>query len=369
MNVNLTTTQKPDQHNRTPVATQPGNSATNASTNRTHIESRFSIQEFIRREVFTELASRLWGENSANRQQHIERRLSDALNISSSRVLLSSGTAPLLEQLFYQFAPFSSDVVLANSSASFYEKLAKKTGVKPTYWALTDDFQYHEALFPTIQPDSLVLLASPNPLTGSGITESSLIYLLNAHPDTLFIVDETYATAPVDDLIRLALKQPNLVLVRSFTAAGTTLGYAVAEPYLIQTIRDNSPAISLNHISEAMLDGLLTVGLRQDCLHNQLALVTQRRNRFYDQLSDFLTPTFRVHNTDASFVLVQAFDQATYRMFAQMIEQVGIAATDLHQTQQLTYTFQLPVSKAEENEWVVNRLAEAMAPFGMLLFL
>lgn len=368
MNANLTTTQKPDPY-KASVATQPRNSAANASTNRTHIESRFSVQEFVRREVFTELASRLWRGNSTNRQQHIERRLSDALNISSSRVLLSSGTAPLVEQLFCQFAPFSSDVVLVKPSASFYEKLAKKTGIKPTYWALTDDFQYHEALFPTIQPDSLVLLASPNPLTGSGISESSLAYLLNAHPDTLFIVDETYATAPVDNLLRLALKQPNLVLVRSFTAAGTKLGYAIAEPYLIRTLRDNSPSISVNHVSEAVLDGLLTVELRQDCQYNQLALVAQRRNRFYEQLSDFLTPTFRVHNTDAGFVLIQAYDQATYRMFAQMIEQVGISATDLHQTQQLTYTFQLPVSKAEENEWVVNRLAEAMAPFGMLLFL
>ena len=347
-----------------PAATQQRQTTARAQT-----RSTFSVQDFVRREVFGELASRLWNGNSINRQQRIERRLSDALTISSARILVGSGTSSLLEQLFRQFAPFASDVVIARPSAPFYDKLVKQTGVKPTYWALTHDFLYHEALFPTIQPDSLVLLASPNPLAGTGISENTLANLLTAHPDTLFIVDETYATVPADALLRLSLQHSNLVLVRSVIISGTKLGYLVAEPYLIRTLRADAPHLPLNHIPEGVLDGLLASSLQQDCLLNQSALVAHRRHRFCEQLSAVLAPTFRVHNTESSFVLIQAYDQSTYRMFAQLVSQLEISVNDLHQTNQLAYTFQLPVGKAAENDWIVNRLAEAMAPFGMLLFL
>lgn len=80
------------------------------------------------------------------------------------------------------------------------------------YWALTNNLQYHEALFPTIQPNSLVLLASPNPVTGTSISAGLLTTLPKTPPDTLFIIDETYAPVPADSLLPVS----HLVLLRSW---------------------------------------------------------------------------------------------------------------------------------------------------------
>ena len=98
-------------------------------------------------------------------------------------------------------------------------------------------------------------------------------------------------------------------------------------------------------------------------------LVAQRRNRFYEQLNALLAPTFQVSNTRSNFILISGYDRATYQLLLRVMESLDITIHDLHQAGQVRYTLQLPVRRADENDWLINRLAEAMAPFDMMLFI
>ncbi|OIN60426.1 aminotransferase class I/II-fold pyridoxal phosphate-dependent enzyme [Arsenicibacter rosenii] len=364
MNTTLITAQYTTQHDRpaaawcqTPDYGQPP------------ADTSFSLPGFIRKDVFKELAARLWKGHSSGRRQFVERRLSDALGRPADTIVLGDSVVSLLGQLLDTLSSCIPAAVVVKPSVSVVRELAEDASLAVYEWPLTDDFGYHEALFPELPTRAVVVLAAPDPVVGAAIPDKTLLRLLAQYPDNYFVIDESHALAPADSLLAMTRQHTNLILLRSFTVAGTTLGYAVAETALSAALRANLPAFSLSHVSELVLDGLLTAGLRQECLQSQLNLVAQRRNRFYEQLNALLSPTFQVTNTRSNFVLISGYDRATYQLLLRVTESLGLVVRDLHQARQVRYTIQIPVRRTDENDWLVNRLAEAMAPFDMLLFM
>lgn len=332
-------------------------------------DTSFLLQDFIRNEVFGAFAARLRKGNSSARRQFVERRLSDALNLPADTIVLGDSVVSLVGRLLETLSACVSAAVVVKPSAAVVRALAKDASLAVYEWPLTEEYTYHEALFPEVPASAVVVMAAPDPVVGAAIPENTLRRLLERYPENYIVIDESHALAPAENLLAMTRQYANLILVRSLTIAGTTLGYAVTEPALTTALRASLPSFSLNHVSELVLDGLLTAGLRQECLQSQLNLVAQRRNRFYEQLNALLAPTFQVSNTRSNFILISGYDRATYQLLLRVMESLDITIHDLHQAGQVRYTLQLPVRRADENDWLINRLAEAMAPFDMMLFM
>ncbi len=363
MNANLIPTHYSYQNTRTTAARHI------AGLGEPSADTPFSLQDFSLGGVFKGLTNRFRTNHSTGRRQFIERRLSDALHLPADQVVLGSSVVSLLGQLLDTLRLRVPVAVVVKPSAAEVRALAKDASLTVYEWPLTEEYTYHEALFPELPAGAVVVMAAPDPVVGAAVSERTLRHLLEQYPENYVVIDESHALAPAGNLLAMTRQYANLILLRSLTIAGTTLGYAIAEPALSTALRAGLPPLSLNHVSERVLDGLLTAGLRQECLQSQLNLVAQRRNRFYEQLNALLAPTFQVTNTNSNFLLLSAFDRATYQLLLRVMESLCITVHDLHQAGQVRYTLQLPVRRTDENDWLVNRLAEAMAPFNMMLFM
>ncbi len=112
-----------------------------------------------------------------------------------------------------------------------------------------------------LRGNELVFLGQPANPTGLAVDTKGIIDLAQVKRDTIFVVDEAFADF-VDDLPRLISNRPaNVLVTGSFTKfyamPGLRLGFVVASPPIIETIRDILPPWSVNTLAQAVGTALL----------------------------------------------------------------------------------------------------------------
>lgn len=101
----------------------------------------------------------------------------------------------------------------------------------------------------------LVWLCNPNNPTGSVIGREELLNCIEKHPDTVFVVDQSYECLTAEPLLRTneAVLFPNLILIHSltkeFAIPGLRLGYLTAHPSLIRQIGAHRMPWSVNQLA------------------------------------------------------------------------------------------------------------------------
>jgi histidinol-phosphate aminotransferase len=87
----------------------------------------------------------------------------------------------------------------------------------------------------------LIYLANPNNPTGVTYTNAQLADLLEAHPNSLVIVDEAYSEFAGESAVELLHSYSNLVISRTFSKAygmaGLRVGYLMADPRIVEDLR------------------------------------------------------------------------------------------------------------------------------------
>lgn len=86
--------------------------------------------------------------------------------------------------------------------------------------SLNSDLQYEaQALEQNLDKDQIVYLANPNNV-GSTLSINYLVELIDNHPDTIFLIDETYYQFNnYESILSLVPKYKNLIVVRSYSKA------------------------------------------------------------------------------------------------------------------------------------------------------
>jgi histidinol-phosphate aminotransferase len=175
-------------------------------------------------------------------------------HISENRILLGAGANQLLEDFLRVFALRKSIVVPA---ATFPESVACMNSLQGSVHSvsLRDDLRLNlPALLKACQGDTrFIHLCNPNNPTGIWTESSRLLQLANQSPVPL-LISEAGADF-VKQTIISRLLPPNIIVVRSFSKAyglaGLRIGYCVASPEIISTMKCNlrsfrvsSPAIA-----------------------------------------------------------------------------------------------------------------------------
>lgn len=83
-------------------------------------------------------------------------------------------------------------------------------------------------------------LANPNAPTGVGLPLADIEALLQMHPRRVVLVDEAYVDFGGQSALELIGRYPNLLVVhtlsKSRSLAGLRIGYACAQPHLIEAL-------------------------------------------------------------------------------------------------------------------------------------
>jgi histidinol-phosphate aminotransferase len=227
-----------------------------------------------------------------------------------------------MQQLLQLFGGPDKKLVTFDPTYSMYEDYCRNTFTAYLSLARNEDFTIDQKVIDNalaLNPD-IIVLTSPNNPTGTVIDGSDIDYLLASFSGVV-LVDEAYAefraTGTPSALSRLD-KNPRLVVVRTmskaFSYAGARVGYAAANPELIDAMQ----LVRLPYHLSTLTQAIARVALRfSDELQGQLALLRKER----DDLAIWLKEQgFEVAPSGANFLLFGTFGDRNL-VWEQLVEQ------------------------------------------------
>lgn len=149
----------------------------------------------------------------------------------------------------------------------------------------------------------VVIMGTPNNPTGTVAEPVALRNFITAHPDTLFLIDESFADfAPALSL--LPNIPSNAVVLRSFTKfygiPGLRAGFAAAPVAVIEKLKAAKEPWTLNSAAEHICRRLLEGGMDDEQMRSEINL---QRDRLAAALGAIAG--LRVYTTPANYLLIE----------------------------------------------------------------
>ncbi len=144
-------------------------------------------------------------------------KLARYFGVSPEEMLLSNGTDEAIQVLVNTYVDDGDEVVVLHPSYAmyrFYSEVAGATVREISYQAGTLEFPLAEVLAAKARA---ILISNPNNPTGTGIGRETIQQILEAHPETVVLIDEAYfefSGVTVLDWIR---RYSNLFVSRTFS--------------------------------------------------------------------------------------------------------------------------------------------------------
>lgn len=172
---------------------------------------------------------------------------------------VGDGSSELLKLIASAFTDPQHKLVTADPTFEALGTYARVRGADVKRVPLTVTYA-HDLGAMNVAGAGVIYICNPNNPTAS-ITPKEAIrdFLANADPSTVIVVDEAYhhyaTTDDYESVIPLVAKRANLVVLRTFSKiygmAGLRLGYAVAQPSLIEKLITQGAWDSVNIIALA----------------------------------------------------------------------------------------------------------------------
>ena len=176
----------------------------------------------------------------------LEKALADRLGIDSAAVCVTSGATEAIYLTAHAFA--GSQTTILQPTFSEYGDACKLYNHQMIPCARKNLFspgtspELKEPAAPP-GPRTTVWLCNPNNPTGEVIPKDELVKTIEAHPETVFVIDQSYGFFTQEPLLSTAeaVALPNVVQFHSMTKRyampGLRLGYITASPRLLEHVR------------------------------------------------------------------------------------------------------------------------------------
>lgn len=238
----------------------------------------------------------------------------------------------LITTLAEQWEVSNHQLVAGNGSSELIYALARMKGatrvvtLSPTYSGYQESAVAAEKPFikiPLLEPDlafpeqtireclqngDLVFLGHPNNPTGGLLDRNTLSSIVRDHPESLFVLDESFIEFSGEHHSFRNQPLDNLVVLRSMTKfeaiPGIRLGIALGNSALLESLRKALPPWRINQIA-------ICIGSRFVKDHTWKSLCFERnkklRNDLFNSLSRF--SEFKPYSSQANFILVEVVKQ------------------------------------------------------------
>jgi histidinol-phosphate aminotransferase len=255
----------------------------------------------------------------------LRERLAQVHGLTADHIIVGNGTAELIWLLGMAYLRRGDPVVIIGPTFGEYRAAAglMGAGVAEYRAPATADFRPDvaaiEALIGRRRP-RLTFLCNPNNPTGIYLAREAVEALAAACREGLLVVDEAYRAFvagpwPSEPLIErgpgLSPAEGNVVLLRSMTKdhalAGLRLGYALAPPEVVATLKKVQPSWSVNAVAQAA--GLAALS-DADHLPETLPKIAAAKAYLLEELARL---GLRVVPSAANFLLVEVGDGQSLR--------------------------------------------------------
>ena len=239
--------------------------------------------------------------------------VAEVYGVTEEEVFVGNGADEVLSFVLMSFFRRGMKIYFPDITYGFYRTYAKTYGLDMEEIPVKEDFSIDIEDYMDLDGD--IIFANPNNPTGLTIPVADIERLVRKNPNRMVIVDEAYADYSGETCLPLAVKYPNLVVVRTFSKsrnmAGTHIGFAVASKEIIEDmnkIKFSFNPFNLNSVT--MAAGIAAVK-DTEYLHHCVDRIVKNREQFktdLEQLGFHVVPSkanfvFCYHDAIASDVL------------------------------------------------------------------
>ena len=225
-------------------------------------------------------------------------------DVSTDSVVLGNGSTEILDVLTRILVSPDDEAIIPTPTYAFFETQTRLNQGNPVFVPLGESWALDvPAILRAITPRTkAIFLCSPNNPTGNSWSESELLAVLAAGIPT--IVDQAYLECGyAESFASLVESHRNLIVTRTmskgFGLAALRVGYAIADPWLVDVILRVRIPFSLSLM--AIWAGLAAVNEPEE-LERHRRYISGERDRLYRQLLGM--PGVQPFPSDGNFILV-----------------------------------------------------------------
>jgi len=234
--------------------------------------------------------------------------LSEYVGLPKENLQYFGSSDALHEYICKVFISVGDPVMILGPSYDNFRLTCQANGAEVFFTYYNDDFSFSPDRFETdinkIEP-AVVYICNPNNPTGNLHQQSYIEYLLNAFPDTLFLLDEAYYEFSGVTCKDLVLKYDNILISRTmskaFALANFRVGYLIGSVDNVQFVnRIRNPKNLTTFAQEAACGALSDVQYMWDYV-KEVHLAMKIFNKKLELLSDF----FVIIPSNGNFVMLK----------------------------------------------------------------
>lgn len=286
--------------------------------------------------------------------------IASAEGLQRTCVLLGNGGDELLFNLALCWGGPGRKMLTVPPTFSVYANNAQLTGTEVVAIPRLGDYRLDEAaiLDRVAQGDiDYVVITSPNNPTGQMARREFLLQLLDS-TDALVMVDEAYGEFSRETLADVLVQHQNLAILRTFSKAyslaGVRIGYILANSQVINEFTKVRQPYSVDAVSQAIA---LEVMAHLDLFQDRTDAIICQRSVLMEGLRAI--PAARPYPSDANYILVRFDDVDAGQLWQQLLDR-GVLVRDFSRAAGLENCLRISVGTAEENQWVLEALEDAL---------
>ena len=188
--------------------------------------------------------------------QSLKQALAKQFSVNESQVFVGNGSDEVLAHAFVAFFKKDKPLLFPDISYSFYPVYCNLFDIDFEKIALDKSFSIQTKDYK--KDCGGIIFPNPNAPTGKYLALDTVKTLAKEHSTVVVIVDEAYIDFGGDSAVALIDECPNIVIIQTFSKsrslAGIRLGYAIAQPDLIdglERVKNSFNSYPINRLSEA----------------------------------------------------------------------------------------------------------------------
>lgn len=234
-------------------------------------------------------------------------KLAEYASVKPENVLLGAGSLEIMDAIFRAFLNPGDNVVLSAPTYKPYILRIKVCGGTPRLIPMKrngDGFlrDMEEILRTVDSQTKAIVFFNPNNPTGIPLTEEELKKVLDE--PVLIVIDEAYYEFSGKTFVPLVEENENIIVIRTlskaFSLAGLRLGYAIANPSLVDYIsRVQLPF----RVTEVTMHAALAALNDMEYAKETIRKIIEERERLFNELSKI--EGLKPYPSAANFILVK----------------------------------------------------------------
>lgn len=327
-------------------------------------ENPFGYPAAFKEEVLARLAQMDWGRYPVMiRPFDLIDCLAAQMHIAPEMVIVSGGSSDLIRIVLSSIVQPGDSVIVPSPTFLLYRRNLRQLGAEARIVPLRpeDDFELPvEEIISRARAERVkaIVLCAPNNPTGT-LYSAAAIESIAQECGCSLVVDEAYFEFSGQDLLPVALRNRNVIVLRTFSKAygmaGVRVAYAISDAAVSTELQKAVTSFPIGVFQE--ISAITAVRHREEFM-KQVTRIVSERERLAAGLRAM--PGMTVFSSATNFILVRP-PIAAEGIFEHLLREYRVLVSDATGYPELTNYLRITVATPEENDLLLRGIAEHLA--------